>query len=67
MKQKKSSCKQTQMNKETDPLAQMVDENLNLSPKKRATFLKQAHALRRNLALRQKQQKEREETCTPSK
>ncbi len=36
-------------------------ENLSLSPKKMATFLKQAQALRRNLKLRQKQRKERQE------
>lgn len=42
-------------------------ENLSLSPKKMATFLTQAAALRRNLKLRQKQQKERQNKCTHSK
>lgn len=45
----------------------MARENLNLSPKRLATFLTQATALRRNLKLRQKQQKERQTKCTHSK
>lgn len=42
-------------------------QNLNLSPKKMASFLKQAAALRRNLKLRKKQKQEREKLCMHSK
>ena len=42
-------------------------ENLSLSEKKMATFLKEAAALRRNLKNRKKQQQERQNKCTRSK
>ncbi len=51
-------------NKQTDEtvdiIAKTAAENLNLSPKKAATFAKQARALQHNLALRKKQKQERE-------
>ena len=49
-----------------DTLVQQVDKNLNLSGKKRDKFLREAVALRANIQLRQKQQKERKK-CMPSK
>ena len=49
-----------------DTLENQVDKNLNLSGKKRESFLRQARALRANIDLRQKQQKERKK-CMPSK
>ncbi len=42
-------------------------ENLSLSPKQLAAFLKQARALRRNLQLRRRQKQERQKQCTHSK
>lgn len=42
-------------------------ENLSLSPKQLAAFLKQARALRRNLSLRRRQKQERQKQCMPSK
>lgn len=50
----------------TDTLENQVDKNLNLSGKKRDKFLRQARALRANISLRQKQQKERKK-CMLSK
>ena len=50
----------------TDRLEEIVDTNLKLTGKKRETFLRQAKALRANIQLRQKQQKERKK-CMPSK
>lgn len=44
----------------SDLTAQTVAENLNLSPKQAAKFARQAEALRHNLILRHRQQKERE-------
>ncbi len=44
----------------TDVIALTAAENLKLSPKKAATFAKQARALQHNLALRKKQKQERE-------
>lgn len=49
-----------------DTLENQVDKNLNLSGKKRDKFLRQARALRANIELRQKQQKERKK-CMLSK
>ena len=49
-----------------DTLVQQVDKNLNLSGKKRDKFLREAAALRANIQLRQKQQKERKK-CMLSK
>ena len=50
----------------TNTLEKQVDENLKLSGKKRDKFLREAMALRANIQLRQKQQKERKK-CMPSK
>ena len=50
----------------TDQLEKMVDTNLKLEGKKKENFLRQARALRANINLRQKQQKERKK-CTLSK
>ena len=47
-----------------DTLEKQVDENLNLAGEKRDKFLRQARALRANLKLRQKQQKERKKCIT---
>ena len=52
---------------EMTALEKQIRENLSLSPKRLATFLKQAMALRRNLKLRQKQQAERRKKCMHSK
>ena len=49
------------------PFEQQARANLNLSPKRLATFLKQAMALRRNLKNRKKQQQERQRSWTHSK
>ena len=49
-----------------DTLEKQVDENLNLTGKKRDKFLREAVALRANIQLRQKQQKERKK-CMSSK
>ena len=50
----------------TNRLEEIVDAHLKLTGKKRETFLRQAEALRANIKLRQKQQKERKK-CMPSK
>ncbi len=50
----------------TDRLEEIVDQNLKLTGKKKETFLRQAVALRANIELRKKQQKDRAK-CTPSK
>ena len=50
----------------TDRLEEIVDINLKLTGKKKEAFLRQARALRANIQLRQKQQKERKK-CTPLK
>jgi len=47
-------------------LEKKVDENLNLTGKKRDKFLREAVALRANIELRQKQQRERKK-CMPLK
>ncbi len=52
--------------KQMDELEKTARENLSLTPKQLAKFLKQARALRQNLALRKKQQQERKK-CTHSK
>ena len=49
-----------------DTLENQIDKNLNLSGKKRENFLRQARALRANIELRKKQQKERKK-CTFSR
>lgn len=49
----------------TDGLEKIVDNNLKLTGKKREAFLREAKALRANITLRKKQQKERK--CMPSK
>ena len=49
----------------TDRLEEIVDKDLKLTGKKKETFLRQARALRTNLELRKKQQKDRK--CMPSK
>ena len=49
----------------TDRLEKIVDEDLKLTGKKKETFLREARALRANIELRKKQQKERK--CMPSK
>ena len=50
----------------TDKLEEIVTQNLNLTGKKKVQFLRQAHALRANIQLRKKQQKERQK-CMLSK
>ena len=42
-----------------DTLEKIVEQNLDLTGKKKDVFLRQARALRANMALRKKQQKER--------
>ena len=49
-----------------DRLEEIVDKDLKLTGKKREAFLREARALRANIALRQKQQKEQKK-CMPSK
>ena len=49
----------------TDRLEEIVEKDLKLTGKKKETFLRQARALRANLDLRKKQQKDRK--CMPSK
>ena len=49
-----------------DRLEEIVDTNLKLTGKKRENFLRQAKALRDNIELRRKQQKERKK-CMPLK
>lgn len=41
------------------PFEKQARENLNLSPKRMETFLKQAQALRRNLQLRKEQERQK--------
>ncbi len=53
--------------KEIPNFEEQARQNLALSPKRLATFLKQAMALRRNLKLRQKQKQERQAKCMRSK
>ena len=50
----------------TDRLEEIVDKDLKLTGKKKETFLREARALRANIELRKKQQKDREK-CMPSK
>ena len=50
----------------TDRLEEIVDNDLKLKGKKREAFLREARALRANVELRRKQQKEQKK-CTPSK
>ena len=50
----------------TDRLEEIVDKDLKLVGKKKETFLREAKALRANIALRKKQQKDRAK-CMPSK
>ena len=49
----------------TDQLREIVEQNLALSGKKKEAFLREAQALRANIALRKKQQKEREKKKAP--
>ncbi len=49
----------------TDRLEEIVDKDLKLTGKKKEAFLREARALRANLDLRKKQQKERQ--CMHSK
>ena len=50
----------------TDRLEEIVDKDLKLTGKKKEAFLREARALRANIALRQKQQKDRKK-CMPLK
>ena len=50
----------------TDQLEEIVEKDLKLTGKKKEAFLREARALRANMALRQKQQRERKK-CMPSK
>ena len=50
----------------TDRLEEIVDQDLKLTGKKKESFLREAKALRANIQLRQKQQKERKK-CMPLK
>lgn len=50
----------------TDRLEEIADKDLKLTGKKKENFLRQARALRANIELRKKQQKEREK-CMPLK
>ena len=50
----------------TDRLEEIIDTNLKLAGKKKENFLRQARALRANMILRKKQQKERKK-CMPLK
>jgi len=50
----------------TDRLEEMVEANLKLEGKKKEAFLREARALRANIDLRRKQQKDRKK-CMPSK
>lgn len=43
-----------------DTLEKQVEENLGLTGKKKENFIKQARALRANIAKRKKQQKDRQ-------
>ena len=49
-----------------DQLEKIVENNLNLSGKKKEAFLRQARALRANIELRKKQQKDKQK-CMRSK
>ena len=49
----------------TDQLREIVEQNLALTGKKKEAFLREARALRANMALRKKQQKEREKQKSP--
>ena len=49
----------------TDRLEEIVDKDLKLTGKKKEAFLREAQALRANIELRRKQQKEKK--CMPSK
>lgn len=49
-----------------DRLEEIVDKDLKLVGKKKENFLRQARALRANIELRKKQQRERKK-CTSSK
>ena len=55
------------MTDKTNAFEKQARENLSLSPKRMETFLREALALRRNLANRKKQNQEREKKCTHSK
>ena len=55
------------MSQQNNSFEQQARQNLSLSEKKMASFLKQAAALRRNLKARKKQQQEREKKCMLSK
>ncbi len=48
-------------------IEKIVEKELHLTGAKKERFVREAKALRANLALRQKQKKEREEKCTHSK
>ena len=45
----------------TDSLEKIVEQNLNLTGKRKEVFLRQARALRANMVLRQKQQKRKKQ------
>lgn len=49
----------------TDKLEELLNQNLKLVGKKKEAFLREARALRANIELRKKQQKERK--CMPLK
>lgn len=49
----------------TDRLEELLNQNLKLVGKKKEAFLREARALRANIELRKKQQKERK--CMPLK
>ena len=48
-------------------LEQIAEKDLHLTGAKKARFVREAEALRSNLALRQKQKKERSKKCMHSK
>ncbi len=51
----------------TENIRKIAEEELHLKGVRKERFVREAEALRANLALRQKQKKEREEKCTRSK
>ena len=55
------------MTEKQNTFEEQARENLTMSDKKMAAFLKEAAALRRNLKNRKKQQQERQNKCMRSK